>query len=105
MAAAAISKLKSHHHIFSSSSNGATSRHAVSKKTNDADCKRELDFIAHYKDDGKILSPGQISQDPRNKALGCSSSSLAIKDFELLKTLGTGMNDRILLRKCLRFSC
>ena len=53
--------------------------------------RESLEFVAHYEDDGRILSPRQIAQDPRHKTLGGSSSGLRIEDFDLIKTLGTGM--------------
>jgi protein kinase A len=37
------------------------------------------------------LSPEQVLQDPAQKPVGHSSRSLQVHDFELLKTLGTGM--------------
>jgi hypothetical protein len=33
----------------------------------------------------------QIGQDPYDKQLGYSSQQLRLEDFELMKTLGTGM--------------
>ena len=33
----------------------------------------------------------QIAQDPQHKQLGFSSQQLKIEDFDLMKTLGTGM--------------
>ena len=52
---------------------------------------REREFVAHYKDHGQVLSEAQIAQDPRDKELGKTSSTLRCDDFELIKTLGTGM--------------
>jgi hypothetical protein len=37
------------------------------------------------------LPPEQIAQDPQNKQLGVSAQQLRVDDFELMKTLGTGM--------------
>ena len=37
------------------------------------------------------LPPEQIAQDPQNKQLGFSAQQLRVEDFELMKTLGTGM--------------
>ena len=58
---------------------------------NDEEEQKEKDFISNYEDVKCPLSPSQISEDPRNKQLGTSSRQLQLKDFELLKTLGTGM--------------
>ena len=33
----------------------------------------------------------QIAQDPQHKQLGFSSQQLRVEDFDLMKTLGTGM--------------
>ena len=53
--------------------------------------EEEKQFIAQYKQNKRPLSPSQIAQDPRNKHLGESSPQLRVEDFELIKTLGTGM--------------
>lgn len=38
-----------------------------------------------------ILTPAEIAENPEEKKLGFSAHNLAISDFTLLKTLGTGM--------------
>ena len=58
---------------------------------NDEEEQREKQFIADFEDNKAPLSPKQIAKDPRNKRLGASSRQLRLEDFELLKTLGTGM--------------
>ena len=52
---------------------------------------REREFISHYKDDSGVLSQAQVAQAPKDKGLGKTSSTLRDTDFELIKTLGTGM--------------
>lgn len=37
-----------------------------------------------------VLTPAEITENPEEKKLGFSSHNLAISDFTLLKTLGTG---------------
>ena len=55
--------------------------------------RKERDSIAQSNTTARILPPQEIAQDPQNKALGKSSSALRIQDFDLVKTLGTGMPD------------
>jgi protein kinase A len=57
---------------------------------NEAECQKQRQFIAEYRECGDICEPKQIASDPRNKQLGCSSRSLRVQDFDLMKTLGTG---------------
>jgi protein kinase A len=51
---------------------------------------QEKQFVAKFRDEQKVLPPEQIQQDPRNKELGGSSKYLSVRDFELVRTLGTG---------------
>lgn len=46
--------------------------------------------MARFADVAHPLPPAEIQQNPRNKALGGSSRSLGVRDFELVRTLGTG---------------
>src|SRR5271156_1580390 len=39
----------------------------------------------------ETVPPEQIAQDPQNKQLGFSAQQPRVEDFELMKTLGTGM--------------
>lgn len=39
----------------------------------------------------EVMPPDEISKDPEKKQLGYSSRHLKISDFELMRTLGTGM--------------
>jgi hypothetical protein len=52
-----------------------------------ADEKRSL---AHWEDQKRPLTPGQIDVDPEEKPVGHSSKLLDQDSFELVKTLGTG---------------
>ena len=52
--------------------------------------EKEKNFIERFTENPRPLSPHQISQDPRNKELGCASRQLRVSDFKLLKTIGTG---------------
>ena len=57
----------------------------------DSEERKERDSITRVDTTAGILPPQEIAQDPQNKALGKSSSALRIQDFDLVKTLGTGM--------------
>lgn len=48
----------------------------------------EKDFVAHYCDALQPMAPGEV--DAKNKELGKSSKGLGVRDFELVRTLGTG---------------
>ena len=61
--------------------------------------EREKAFIADFEECKKPLSPKHIAEDPRNKKLGASSKQLRLKDFELVKTLGTGTFARVWLAR------
>ena len=52
--------------------------------------QEEKDFVAHFAEQTQTLPPEEIAKDPRNKELGHSSRCLSVKDFELVRTLGTG---------------
>ena len=54
--------------------------------------QNEKQFIVHWDDQKGLLEPKEITIDPERKRLGHKSSSLRIEDFNLIKTLGTGMN-------------
>lgn len=47
-------------------------------------------FVARYSDNQHPLPPSEILEDPQEKDLGCQSRALSIRDFELVRTLGTG---------------
>jgi len=61
--------------------------------------QEEKDFVAHYAEQHEILAPEEVQQDPRNKDLGRSSRGLNVHDFNLIRTLGTGMRS-LLYRQC-----
>lgn len=50
----------------------------------------ERQFVAHFSQEQHVLPPDEIQQNPRNKELGASSRTLSVRDFELVRTLGTG---------------
>lgn len=52
--------------------------------------RQEKQFVAQFSEEQPVLPPDQIQQAPRNKALGGSSKGLTLRDFELVRTLGTG---------------
>ena len=74
-------------------SNAAPLRQHTPQPSNKAEEEaREREFVAHYKDYVEVLSEAQIAQEPKDKELGKTSSTLKHDDFELIKTLGTGMH-------------
>lgn len=58
-------------------------------ETTTAAAEEERNFVAHFKEQ-QISPPGEIQQNPRNEGLGASSRNLSVRDFELVRTLGTG---------------
>lgn len=54
--------------------------------------QKEKRFIANFKDsNGSPLPVEKIAEDPKHKQLGHPSRHLQLKDFDLLKTIGTGL--------------
>ena len=53
--------------------------------------QQEKAFVANFSAAQHTLPPEEVQQDPRNKELGRSSRGLSVRDFELVRTLGTGM--------------
>ena len=51
----------------------------------------EKHFIAQWEEDKRPLEPAEVASDPRKKRVGHSSKYLSCQDFELVKTLGTGV--------------
>lgn len=92
MAAAALSHLGAHR-ILGNKRLGRSAPH------DDAQQEREKAFIAEFEECKRPLSPKHIAEDPRNKKLGASSKQLRLKDFELVKTLGTGTFARVWLAR------
>lgn len=54
--------------------------------------EEEKEFISAFEEDDTIVSPDKLASDPRVQKLGGSSQKLRIEDFQLVKTLGTGMS-------------
>ena len=61
--------------------------------------QEEKDFITAYEERSTVLHPEEISQDPTYKQLGASSRKLGVKDFELMRTVGTGTFARVWLSR------
>ncbi|PSS28090.1 hypothetical protein M430DRAFT_162973 [Amorphotheca resinae ATCC 22711] len=59
--------------------------------------EQEKKFVAAFSDQTHVLPPDEIQQDPRNKELGGKSRGLSVRDFELVRTLGTGTFARVWL--------
>jgi protein kinase A len=76
------------HHHHSSHYPSPSSSHA--SLVTPESIKQERQFVARFSDQKCVLPPDEIQQDPRNKELGRSSKSLTVRDFELVRTLGTG---------------
>ena len=60
----------------------------------------EKDAVLNQADAAKtkdVLSPEEISKDPETKQLGRSSRHLKVTDFDLMRTLGTGMRSHPIL--------
>ena len=57
-----------------------------------AECQKEKDFVSDFSAVERPISPAHIAEDPRNKQLGVQSQNLRVQDFELIKTLGTGLS-------------
>ncbi|KAB8296079.1 hypothetical protein EYC80_008884 [Monilinia laxa] len=57
----------------------------------------ERQFVAHFSQEQHIVPPEEIQQNPRNKELGGTSKSLTARDFDLIRTLGTGTFARVWL--------
>ena len=87
MAAAAIKNLAHGHGPKLLRSN---SKFGQPKPIDPEEQEKEKNFIERFTENPRPLSPHQISQDPRNKELGCASRQLRVQDFKLLKTIGTG---------------
>ncbi|KAL9119283.1 MAG: hypothetical protein Q9187_004163 [Circinaria calcarea] len=62
--------------------------------------QKEKRFIANFKDsNGSSLPTEKIAEDPKHKQLGHPSRHLQLKDFDLLKTIGTGTFARVWLAR------
>lgn len=81
-----------HRQFLRSRSNPQTSTRSASHP-HSSSRQYEKDAILKHADskNKEVLSPDQITQDPEHKKLGLSSDHLKVTDFELMRTLGTGM--------------
>lgn len=88
-------------HPLSSSKSDSVNTNSTSPPSNHAQkmetAQQEKEFVAHYADQTRSLRTEEIQEDRRNKELGHSSKSLSVEDFELVRTLGTGMSSSFLL--------
>ena len=87
------------HHLFRSNSSNV-SEHAVDEDGR----QKERHFIQCYECNSITqLTPDQIDEKPKDKEIGGSSKQLRIGDFELIKTIGTGIDaqpDIVLVINC-----
>lgn len=63
--------------------------HSEAANISDMSLSQEQEFVAHCAEDQSVMAPEQID-DERSKEIGHASRSLGVKDFELVRTLGTG---------------
>ena len=63
--------------------------------TNSEENEKENRFVANFDAKKRRRSPDEIVEKSRSQRLGESSAQLQLKDFELLKTIGTGMGHNI----------
>jgi hypothetical protein len=53
--------------------------------------QHETEVVAHFGDMQRALASVEGMKKPREEVLGVHSKGLSVDDFELVKTLGTGM--------------
>ena len=82
--------LHHHHHNGPSHHASPTSSSPTSSIVTPETIRQEKQFVAQFSSEQSVLPPDEIQQDPRNKELGGSSKGLSVRDFELVRTLGTG---------------
>ncbi|KAL9633987.1 MAG: hypothetical protein Q9164_004362 [Protoblastenia rupestris] len=89
----ATAKFKQHfhaphgHRLFRNNSSNVVNEPPI----NEEQRQKERDFICCYECNHDPLSPREISAAPGNKEVGTASKNLRVGDFELIKTIGTGM--------------
>lgn len=86
MAAAAMHHLVPH---SMRSSHNDDPHHHYSQQM--AQREQEKNHLAAWEAEKQTLEPDVVAQDPAKKRVGHSSRHLRCEDFELIKTLGTGM--------------
>lgn len=79
---------------------GSQSTPALSPEQMAQAAEQEKEFIAHFSDVQRPMAPGEVQQAPKNKDLGKSSKGLSVRDFELVRTLGTGTYFRDSAGRC-----
>ena len=75
------------HHLFRSNSSNLSE-----SPVDEEGRQKERHFIECYECNSLVLTPEQIDDAPKNKEVGASSKQLRVGDFELIKTIGTGMD-------------
>lgn len=73
-------------HVPGASSSPSSSNSMASEQPTE----QEKHFVARFADPQHPLPPEEVQQDLGNTELARSSMSLSVKDFELVRTLGTG---------------
>lgn len=89
----ATAKLKQHlhshhgpHRLFRTNSSNLSE-----PPINEAERQKERDFICCYECNSGSLSASEISAPPSSKEVGTACKNLRVGDFDLLKTIGTGI--------------
>jgi len=75
------------HRLFRSNSSHIAGQQPI----NEEQRQKEKNFISCYECNNEALSPKEIAEAPRAKEVGVASKQLRIGDFDLIKTIGTGM--------------
>lgn len=91
-AAAAVQAILPHQLLGRNKENNESAKGFTPPPRNEEQEEKERQFVAHFSETKEPLPLSEIAQDPTDKALGGSSSQLRLDDFELLKTLGTGIH-------------
>ncbi|KAG9234105.1 camp-dependent protein kinase A [Amylocarpus encephaloides] len=98
MATTALQKT-THPHLHSHSDSSSASTPSSSSQNNNtmASALQEKEFVAQFAEPHTPLPPQEIQTRQRSQDLGHSSRNLSVKDFELVRTLGTGTFARVWL--------
>lgn len=89
MAAGLLHHHHGHGHNGGGGGGGSSTSPAVTSP-NPSTAEQEKHFVAQFSELSRVLPPDEIQQNPRNKELGGSSKGLSVRDFDLVRTLGTG---------------
>jgi len=91
-AAAAVQAIMPHQLLGRNKEKEESAKSSTPPPRNEEQEEKERQFVAQFSERKEPLPPSEIAQDPTNKLLGGFSSQLRLDDFELLKTLGTGIH-------------